>query len=130
MPFLSEISKSGIIAIQFTVQEAVFPLLVITDILAVPALRPMMFPFLSTLTIDGLLDTQVICLFVALDGKTTAFNLFFSPTLMVQVTEEILTEVASIVGFMAFTVHVAVLPLDVLTVMIDVPSFCAKIRPF
>ena len=91
-------------------------------LVAVPAAFAVTKPFDTTAT-EVLLLLQVTLLSVALLGLIVAVSLYLSPTLIVYDDGVTLIDVTATLGLVAITVHDAVLPFDVLTVITEVPSF-------
>ena len=104
----------------------VFPLAVVTVIVAVPAPTAVTFPF-STVTTLSLEEAQVRVLSVVSLGATVAIKVSLSPLRRASVPLFSVTPEARTV---TVTSHVAVLPFAVVTVMVAVPAPTAVILPF
>lgn len=105
------------------------PSVVVTVIVAVPAVFAVTKPEDETVATDVLLEDQETDLSVALDGVTVADNVWVSPTVIVRLDWFRLTPVTAI-GF-TVTEQVAVFfPSSVVAVMTAVPTFTADTFPF
>lgn len=117
----------------FTVTEQVAVLLpstVVTVIVALPVAIAVTNPLLFTVATLELLETQDTFLFVALDGAIVAVSCSVPPT--VNEVEVLFNDtlVTDIVAAVTVTEQVAVLlPSEVLTVMVVVPTATAVTRP-
>ena len=106
-----------------TVQAAaLLPELVLTVIIAVPRAFLVTRPVEDTVATDALLLVHVTFLLVALAGSTVAVSCCVAPTLSWTDEGETVTLVGTILPVTSVTVHVAVLPPEVVfTVIVAVP---------
>ena len=123
-----------VIAISFcftvTVQPAVFPLLLVAVITAVPAFFAVTFPLLSTAATASLLLLHFTVLSpVVFDGVIVAVNVSLSPSVMLVVLLLRLIPVIAISFCFTVTVQLAVFPLLLVAVITAVPAFFAVTFP-
>ena len=98
---------------------------VLTVMTAVPFFNPLTVPFSSTLATSGLLELQVRA--EAVSSGSVAFNFSFLP--FFKVTVPVLFSVTFFGAALTVTVHLAVLPFFVLTVMTAVPGYFGMTTP-
>ena len=110
----------------FTLQYALFPLLVLSVILHFPFFRPVTTPLLETLTIPFLLIVHFF-VSVVFFGYTVAFSAYFLPTFSVRLLRLSLTLVAFL--SLTFIMQVAFFPFFVWAVITVLPDFLAVIFP-
>ena len=82
-----------------------------------------------TSAIDGSDDIHVIVLSVALAGDTVAVRVIVVPVSITIFASFSDTPVTGITGSLTVTIHIAVLPFDVVTVIAAVPAFFAFTMP-
>ena len=114
-----------------TVQDAVNPFDVFAVIVAVPDDLAVTVPFETDAT-ELLDDVHVTLRFVALSGRTVAFSADVSPFFrsnLVGLTVMPVTLTVCTLGAVTVTVHFAVSPFDVFTVIVAVPAFLAVTVP-
>ena len=81
--------------VTFTLQVACFPFALFAVIVAIPAFFAVTTPPLTVATL-GFALRQVIVLFVALDGETVAFKVYFCPAFTVTLVLFSVTDFTSI----------------------------------
>ena len=113
-----------------TVQLAVFLLLLVAVITAVPAFFAVTFPLLSTAATSELLLLHFTVLSpVAFDGVIVAVNVSLSPSVMLVVLLLRLIPVIAISFCFTVTVQLALFPLLLVAVITAVPAFFAVTFP-
>ena len=113
-----------------TVQLALFPLLLVAVITAVPAFFAVTFPLLSTAATSALLLLHFTVLSpVAFDGVIVAVNVSLSPSVKLVVLLLRLIPVMAISFCFTVTVQPAVFPLLLVAVITAVPAFFAVTFP-
>jgi len=121
----------NILLATLTSQVAVYPPYSVTiEIVAVPSLIALIFPFLSTVATDGALVPQVTFLLVASSGKIVAFSWATSSSINSNLSLSNVTPVTGTIFSVTVTLQVVVCqPSSVVTAISTFPGAFAVTNP-